>query len=189
MSESPDLPWHKNFDTKVRSGPLPIINPSEPAVFFLNFLFNSNSDLNHKGNQIVASQCRFLHVGIKDGSNSIFFSKSGFGSLTAIDSMEKFHLDLELYGISVFCTSPFEYWPFDDCAFDVVFDENSFQLSVEPKIRHLYLDQLTRTLMPGGIFAIVSDIEEKNVLSEVKGFRLLLKKTFDSQCLFIFSYS
>src|SRR4030095_8965902 len=108
MTESPDAPWAKDHDSRIKTQfkeP-----PSPAAVFFHEFLLSKS-----------ISSGKLVDVGCGNGRNAIFFAKHGY-EVHAVDRSDDILKDMDLHGVMPYCHSVTEYLLFEDEFFDFAID-------------------------------------------------------------------
>ncbi len=140
VTESPDVPWAKNYDERLIPRPIDP-SPDSFALLFLNFL---------KSHSIERG--RILEIEGENIANMNLFFSSGFEP-NIMSPTDKSHLNFDQYGIKFFCHSPYDYWPFEDAHFDFIIDVHTLFLNLDLHQTQLYLENFSRTLVSGGFGA------------------------------------
>jgi SAM-dependent methyltransferase len=165
MTESPDVPWAKNQDSRIKK---PFLEPPSPAAIFL-FEF-----LKSKGR----SSGRLVDLGCGNGRNAIFFAKEGF-EVHAVDRSEEVLMDMDLHGVMPHCHSVTEFWLFEDASFDIAMDFFCYNYQEDDR-REFYRSELMRVLKPDGIFLLcVPEEFQETAEKEFSEFKLLAKKDLE----------
>lgn len=140
MTESPDVPWAKNQDHRIKK---PFSeSPSRAAVFFFEFLKS-------KG----ISGGRMVDLGCGNGRNAIYFARNGF-EVHAVDKSDEMLKDIDLHGVMPHCHSVTEYWLFEDSFFDFAMDIFCYSEQPEEDKREFYRGELKRVLKSGGYYLL-----------------------------------
>jgi SAM-dependent methyltransferase len=165
MTESPDVPWAKNQDHRIKK---PFLEPPSPAAVFLSDFLKSKK---------IASG-RLVDLGCGNGRNAIFFAREGF-EVHAVDRSEDVLKDIDLHGVMPHCHSVTEYWLFEDSSFDIAMDFFCYNYQDDEK-RKFYRSELERVLKHEGIYLLCVPKEfQETAEREFSGFRLLAKKEID----------
>jgi len=160
--ESPDVPWAKRDDGRVRKR----IDqkPSQAAVFFLEFLKSAGI----KGGRLVDLGC-----GV--GRNAVLFVENGF-EVHAVDRSDDVLKDIDLHGVMPHCHSVTDYWLFEDGFFDLALDIFCFSEQVDPKGRAFYLGELRRVLKSGGYLLLSVPpglFPKEQIAADFEGFEVM----------------
>lgn len=168
-TESPDVPWVKNHDE--RPPPKPIDNfPDNFALLFLNFL-----------NSKKISRGKILEIEGENVANMNLFFSNGFEPCVMSPS-DKFHLNYDQYGITFYCHSPLDYWPFEDQHFNFIFDLHTNFSSLDQGILISYIENFSRTLVLGGFGAVsFEDSKSTHFLSLFEKHGLVLEKKYENE--------
>lgn len=159
--ESPDTPWARTHDGRMKRRPVP--GPSRAAVFFMEFL---------KSEGIVRG--KLVDIGCGNGRNAIYFAEKGF-EVHAVDRSDEVLKDLDLHGVMPHCHSVTDYWLFEDGFFDLAMDVLCYSEQDAPGYRERYLSELRRVLKPGSyvLLSVPKGYTEARVKKEFSGFELL----------------
>jgi ubiquinone/menaquinone biosynthesis C-methylase UbiE len=161
MAESPDVPWAKNHDHRIRK---PFSDPPSPAaVFFLEFL-----------KSVGISGGRMIDLGCGNGRNAIFFAKEGF-EVHAVDRSEDVLKDMDLHGVMPHCHSVTEIWLFEDGFFDFAMDIFCYECQIDPERKKFYRSELSRVLKENGtcILSLHGSTSLEDLEREFSGFEIL----------------
>ena len=146
MTESPDVPWAKSQDHRIKK---PFREPpSRAALFFFEFLKS-------KG----ISGGRMVDLGCGNGRNAIYFAKNGF-EVHAVDKSDELLKDMDLHGVMPHCHSVTEYWLFEDAFFDFAIDIFCYSEQSEDEKKKFYRSELSRVLRPGSYYLLSVPMEE-----------------------------
>ncbi len=158
--ESPDVPWAKRDDGRIRRRMGEA--PSRAAVFFVEFLAS-------KG----IRSGRLVDLGCGIGRNAVYFAENGF-EVHAVDRSDEVLGDLDLHGVMPHCHSVTDSWLFDDEFFDLAADVFCFSEQVEHDGKSFYARELMRVLKRGGYFLISVPAGKAigHVLGHFPGFEL-----------------
>jgi len=159
--ESPDVPWAKNEDGRIRKRPDG--KPSQAAVFFFEFLKT-------KG----VTHGRMVDIGCGSGRNAIFFAENGY-EVHAVDRSDDVLKDMDLHGVMPHCHSVTDSWLFEDGFFDLAMDIFCFSEQNNSNHRSLYLSELRRVLKRGAYLLLCVPAGmgiKSNVIADFGGFEL-----------------
>lgn len=164
MSESPDVPWAKSSDSRIKK---PFTTPpSRAAVFFLEFLRS-------KG---IAGG-RLVDLGCGNGRNAVFFADNGF-EVHAVDKSDEMLKDMDLHGVMPHCHSVTEYWLFEDGSFDLAMDIFCYSEQSEDEKKKFYRDELKRVLKGGGYYllSVPASYTRTRIIQEFSGFIIVAEE-------------
>jgi SAM-dependent methyltransferase len=168
--ESPDVPWAKRDDGRIRKRP--VEPPSVAAAFFLDFL---------KSRGIVRG--RMVDIGCGTGRNAVFFAEMGF-EVHAVDRSEDVLKDIDLHGVMPHCHSVTDGWLFEDGFFDLAMDIFCFSEQDRNGHRGLYFSELQRVLKPGAYLLLcvpASMGPKERIGAEFPGFGLAESVEYDDR--------
>ncbi len=159
MTESPDLPWAKNHDERIKKKT--DCKPSEAALFFHEFLKSRGINSGH-----LADIC------CGHGGDAIFFVQCGF-DVYAVDRDPSLLGDLDLHGVKAYSFSPTDFWLFEESFLDFVFDLSCYK-SAKKEEKETYRNEILRCLKPGGLAMIAMENSEL-LANDFTGFNILKK--------------
>ncbi|MFN7991305.1 MAG: class I SAM-dependent methyltransferase [Candidatus Micrarchaeia archaeon] len=152
MTESPDHPWAKDHDSRLKRN---LDEPPSPSArFFFDFLCS-------KG----VFRGRMLDLGCGNGRNAVFFAQHGF-EVHAVDRSDEVLKDLDMHGVMPHCHSVTEYWLFEDAFFDLAMDIFCYCEQKEEEKRRFYRSELMRVLGAGGYYLLSVPFSQKKLESE-----------------------
>jgi SAM-dependent methyltransferase len=140
MTESPDLPWAKDHDGRLKKEF--DIPPSRSVVFFFEFL---------KGKGLTRG--RVIDIGCGNGRNAIFFARNGF-EVHAVDKSDEVLKDMDLHGVMPHCHSVTDCWLFEDGFFDAAIDVFCYSEQEDEGRKGIYRSELVRVLKEGGYYLL-----------------------------------
>ncbi|MEW6722576.1 MAG: class I SAM-dependent methyltransferase [Candidatus Micrarchaeota archaeon] len=170
MTESPDTPWAKNHDTRIKKKfdeP-----PSEAALFFHDFLKAAG-----------VGGGRFIDIGCGNGRNAIYFAHQGF-EVHAVDKSDEFLKDMDLHGVMPHCHSVTDYWFFEDSFFDLALDMFCYSELADEERKSIYRSELSRVLKPGGYYFLCVPegfLSRAGVEKELPGYAVLFETSFEDK--------
>lgn len=163
--ESPDVPWAKRDESRIRKRPDEL--PSRAAVFFLEFLKSQG-----------ISSGKVIDLGCGAGRNAIFFVQSGF-EVHAVDRSDDVLKDIDLHGVMPHCHSVTDYWLFEDGFFDLALDIFCFSEQADSERRAFYLGELRRVLKCGGYLLLSvppAAFPEQQIEKDFEGFEIMAQE-------------
>ncbi len=162
MTESPDLPWAKSHDARIKKE---FTEPPSRAAFFLHAFLAATG----------VRGGRLIDIGCGNGRNSVFFAKEGF-EVHAVDRSDDVLKDLDLHGVMPHCHSVTDFWLFEDSFFDIAMDIFCYCYQTDPEKKQLYRSELMRVLRSEGIYllSVPSSSSVEDVGKEFEGFEVLL---------------
>lgn len=170
MSESPDVPWAKSQDHRIKR---PFTEPPSPAATFFSDFLKS------KG----VSGGRMVDLGCGNGRNAIFFARSGF-EVHAVDKSDEVLKDIDLHGVMPHCHSVTEYWLFEDGFFDFAMDIFCYSEQADDERRAFYREELWRVLKDGGYYLLcvpADAFSRAGMEKEFSGFIALSETAFEDR--------
>ena len=175
VSESPDVPWAKNYSDKV---PEKIkLEPTEAGLFLFEFLKSKN---------ILSG--KILELGAGKGKDAYFLAKQHY-EMHVVDKEDNVDSKLELHGIQTYSANAFEYWLFEDQFYEVIFDLNCYTREENKEKREFYRNELKRVSANQGYFMIGVKKDQKHLLheiSEIESFKLVAQKESNEKIYSIF---
>jgi len=159
--ESPDVPWAKRDDARVKSRRADA--PCRAALFFMEYLRSSG-----------ISSGKMIDIGCGSGRNAIFFAQSGF-EVHAVDHSEEVLKDMDLHGVMPHCHNVTDYWLFDDDFFPLAMDILCYGDEPDEKHRISYRRELMRVMRRGGLFLLSVErrISRGRIEDEFSGFEVV----------------
>jgi len=163
--ESPDVPWAKRDDARVRKRMDQ--KPSRAAVFFLEFLKTAG-----------VNGGRLVDLGCGVGRNAVLFVENGF-EVHAVDRSDEVLKDIDLHGVMPHCHSVTDYWLFEDGFFDLAIDIFCFSEHADSEGKGFYISELSRVLKPGGyiLLSIPAGFAMEKIEADFVGFEIVASET------------
>lgn len=159
--ESPDVPWAKRDDGRIRKRPEQ--KPSRAAVFFLEYLKSAG-----------INGGRMVDLGCGAGRNAVFFVEMGF-EVHAVDRSDEVLKDMDLHGVMPHCHSVTDYWLFEDGFFDLAMDIFCYSENAGNGSKGMYLSELSRVLKPHGhlLLSVPASAARAAIEADFKGFEIV----------------
>ena len=167
--ETPDSPWAKNSDIRIRK---PSVSPPhQAAIVFYDFLKSKNIFFG-----------RLIDIGGGNGQNAVYFAERGF-EVHCVD--ENSVPDLDLHGVTTHSHNIKDFWHFETDYFDVALDVFCYSKLTDSE-KHNYKKELKRVLQSDGLFLLTVPVNEtKKTEKEFSDFQIISTKTIENQSLLL----